>query len=516
MQSFYKNTFIQSFIILLLCTAIIILLPPNKANFLSISDSLEYIAATKNLINSQTYELKINSKFYPSRYLPWYGITNIYPWLYFFPNREELLIISSWLSGILGIFIGYLIARKISGSLIGGIITVIFISMNGSYRYFSQTLMPDIFITTLHLCCLYIWLSIFSDEKSTKKIYLILSAIAIALAFSIKPTSLSLIIPWILLFIRQKNYKAFSYFFIPTENIVILSVLFNYYYFQSFIRCGYNYWASVPYDYLTLVFSPNYLETNLARAGNSLAAIFFLIFTIFYYHRKSPENLRNRLFNTPELRWIVLTTLPILSFYLFYFYTTERFYLPVLIPTLAVLGGWLGKLIPIEKESLFLSSGLLILGFFCSYQISQKENYLSTAFNFSPTKYWRDIKMKIPETGVVVSGSHPLFFEIFSRRNKNQLLIPTNRDVEFASKVITKHKITELSPPPKDAFDHRTKGLLKKISSGSVAEVFPYTAVSKNSSSNLTNKTVFILKSTVSKKETKLLIKKFPNAKLLD
>ena len=66
--------------------------------------------------------------------------------------------------------------------------------------------------------------------------------------------------------------------------------------------------------------------------------------------------------------------------------------------------------------------------------------------------------------------SDPVYLEPMVLRGKERRAIILSRAVEYASKVITPHKVGALEPPPKSPIDHRCVALLRAGSKEAVEE----------------------------------------------
>ena len=76
---------------------------------------------------------------------------------------------------------------------------------------------------------------------------------------------------------------------------------------------------------------------------------------------------------------------------------------------------------------------------------------------------------------MIVTSLDPVYLEPLVLRGTRRVVIPENRAVAFASRVVTPVRIDAPIPPPTDANDHRCPGLL----AGGAREVVAFTADEK-------------------------------------
>jgi hypothetical protein len=159
---------------------------------------------------------------------------------------------------------------------------------------------------------------------------------------------------------------------------------------------------------------------------------------------------------TRPLIEFLVGTLPIVVFYLFYFYPAQRFYLPTMVLLMslagAILGFWFKKIFPscmgIALVLIFVGVGAII--------------YRSTIRSLPP--YARmtadQINTLTPSHAWIVSALPPAYIEYLVCRNSKRRVVPISRSVEYADKLIAYEKVVNPTPPPKHCYDHRCAGLL--------------------------------------------------------
>jgi hypothetical protein len=71
------------------------------------------------------------------------------------------------------------------------------------------------------------------------------------------------------------------------------------------------------------------------------------------------------------------------------------------------------------------------------------------------------IARSTPEDAVIIAATDPVYLSFMTAERSHRIIVPFNRDVEYASKLIAPKKIDEFAPPPAGWWDHRANGLVK-------------------------------------------------------
>jgi hypothetical protein len=177
---------------------------------------------------------------------------------------------------------------------------------------------------------------------------------AVALAFGFRPLAILLLVQFVVLLLarwrRQRRERAWRRgggepaTAAPPPLSGVVTAVITRLSWATGKRNGYNYWCSLPCDYLSLCFSPRYLASNLAslRATQPLAAVLLgTVGTVLLWRRSgAPEPVR------AMGAYFALGVLPITLLHLFFFYAHLRYHVLTMV-VLCVLGGaGLATLVP--------------------------------------------------------------------------------------------------------------------------------------------------------------------------
>jgi hypothetical protein len=412
-----------------------------------ISDSLQYCWGAKHLVDLGAFTIPLNNSNFPSRFTPWFSLFVIAP-TYLFTPRLEYAIIPIVALSMLCLVLALAVGSRIAHTK-GSIFAILGLFSISGFRYFSENIMTEVPTTALYLLQLAIWLTPRKDLATA-----VLTGSAIALGGSFRPTMLATL-P-LFLWRHRSSIGQLSLIIIPTILLTGANLAYNSYTFDSPLRSGYHYWVSVPYDYLTLTFHPAYLASNIQRAS-SLFQLCFLATLVaiginIFKRQGHKVDLDEKYFGS-ALVFAGFSSLPQVLFYLFYFYSSDRFYLPCLLVLMVVAAPALAAAVKFSDRSVTVLASLLLVG------LGMFQGMPETPV----AQELRKVASSIPDDAVIISARDPLLIEYYLVGSTQRSLLPYSRDVEFASKIITPHKIDlPLIPPPDNAFDHRTQALVNR------------------------------------------------------
>lgn len=447
-------------LLLTLIGSFLILLPHSLlGGEFRISDSLQYCWGAKHLVDFGTFTIPINNSHFPSRFTPWFSLFVIAP-TYLFTPRLEYAIVPILALSLLCLVLALSIGSKIAGSK-GSILAALGLFSMSGFRYFSENIMTEVPTTALYLLQLSMWLTPRKDLGTA-----ILTGSFIALGSSFRPTMIATL-P-LFLWRYRTNIGHLSLIILPTALLTAANLVYNLYTFDSPLRSGYHYWVSVPYDYLNLTFNTSYLAANIQRSSIFLQLCFLVILLAAGLMIAKKQGHRVDMDEQSfwnSLVFCLLSSFPQLVFYLLYFYASDRFYVPSLLALLVVATPASAAAVTLSEKTLTVLASLFLIGL----GIFQGMPELPV------TRELRRIANLVPGDAVIISARDPLLIEYYLLNSTQRSLIPYSRDVEFASKIITPHKIDHpLSPLPESAFDHRTQALREHADS---IDPFPIVAL---------------------------------------
>ena len=254
---------------------------------------------------------------------------------------------------------------------------------------------------------------------------------------------------------------------LPTAMLLGATWAYNLTIFGSATRTGYHFWCPVPYDYPKLTFSALYLWGNLMTSFLAgLIPLALVVLTLWVAARNRESSDRSDAYartNTMAvLEFFVLGTLPGVLFYLFYFFSDKRFFLPPLSLLAVLAGGGLGSWLSRFSRSILSVCAILLIAVSLCIR-------LSTTSAKSQRRLVADRIMTVtPPNALVISSVDPAYLEFMLCRSSNRRIVPTSRVVEYASKFVAPKRIDNPVPAPSNCRDHRCAG----IKNGGAREVF--------------------------------------------
>jgi 4-amino-4-deoxy-L-arabinose transferase-like glycosyltransferase len=390
-----------------------------------ISDAVEYTVGAYRMFHDDGFTLSISGQEFPSRYQPAFSILFAAPLLAFFKELRLGALIPALFSSFGGIA-AFEIGFSISG-IAGGLLSAFFLLSIPGYLYFGGMAMTDVPITVLTLISLLYFIR--SKERN------LLPCLLGALAFALKPTAAFLLVPWIYERLSQRKILGAIFLILPTISAIFFALIYNASTFGSAFRTGYHYWVSVPYDFPSLIFSAKYLLANINKELIPSGILFLLLLiavAIQLLRKKTEDPLKNTAVQL-TVRFLALITIPYLIFYLFYFYHTVRFILPLTAIAAILLGALLGKLLAGYR---YLPA-ITATAFFIIVVVKLPFSELPIESN-----NFEDV---IPEGALVITTENPV---LVTHYLPGRIVVPYSRDVEYASKYVMKAAPNISETPP--------------------------------------------------------------------
>ncbi|MEI6515969.1 MAG: hypothetical protein WCO77_08325 [bacterium] len=452
-------------VLLLLAVGILLFRTPFSASDLSITpDSVEYSAGALSLATKGTYEITIQDQAYPPRYPPWFSLIFLTPAYCITGTEPGNAVFPILLFSLLGVLAAWRIGYTFSGPW-GAFCAAAGLLLVPSFRIYSREIMSDIPCTALVLLLALIYLRLRSEPARSASLFWA-AGLLTALCAAIRPTSLGVAIPFVILALRPVSFPKLIAAVSPLLVIGSLTLWYNQSTFGSF-RNGYQYWCPVPCDYINLTFSLAYIRHNvpvMLSSGILLWGSLIVLLWLFFRNRTTDPVAGPRP-SRAMAEFTVATGVPLLAFHAIYFFPEERFYLPLL----ALLGTWAGALlghcfarIPVSRV---IGAQIVILAM----------AGLVRQLNAEPPPFRRmgieAIRQKTPANAVIISALDPVYLDIMLGASGRKF-IPLSRRVEYASKLVAPFRISHPNPPPVFWGDHRSRGMR----AGGAREVIASTA----------------------------------------
>jgi uncharacterized membrane protein YvlD (DUF360 family) len=360
------------------------------------------------------------------------------------------------------------LAARLS-SPFGGVLAGIAVLFVPAYGKWASHVMSDVPATTLMLCGWLLFLHMRSHSPTRLRSYF-LAGMLVAVAALWRPVFAAMVLPFLLLTLASFTVflKRAVVLLLPIAAAAAATFAYNAATFGSISRNGYKLWASVPVDYPSLMFSAANVGMNLwvvyYTAIPLLAAIALGAYLLQHF-------LKRRTLTEPNdqvgasLVFLVLTNGPILLFYLFYFFPTDRFHLPLATGIAVLAGALVARLLGPQRTpvSLVVVAGMLALGIFGNLTAPEKVPRRRLAAE--------RIRQFTPPNAMVISAIEPVYLERLAARGTARRIVPLSRNVEYASKLLAWKRPDHPQPPLVDSEGRRAPGLIAAGNSEAVAFV---------------------------------------------
>lgn len=458
--------------------------------WLVIPDSLENAFCAETFLKEGKYGFYLNGVFHPSRYLPWFPLLFLAPFEYLSGDvygavygcwfatagLAAVMFFSCWQTTVRK---GPAGQRDVARGALAGLMTFPVLLLTSFFIVLTGYAMTE--VPYLFFC---IWAMILWTRLATKPgvdpASLLWCGVLIALGGSVRSTAYPmLLLPYILIFIREKNWKRrFLLWFLaalPTALVLLASNAFNWVVFGSPFRTGYHYWCPVPYDFMSLTFHPRYAVRYLPRLvmekGFWLTMALLAACAAWYcVSRKA----RNEKLLSIAPRWTaweaamafaLLQSLVIFVLYIFYFYYHKRMYLPILVmvlpPAASAAANFLRTVLRREKiANGLIAAAAVALQCIALYNL----NYYHRSIRSIPNDRAKLEIMNdmLPKNAIFLSTFNPSVADRFLLRGTDRKIIPVNRIHEYANETVAPLKVKACDPPPKNAEDMLAPGLLEQ------------------------------------------------------
>ena len=470
----YHEVF-QGLIIVASVTLLLVFTYPYTAsNFDIVPDSFEYAFGGLKLSQAEPYALLLENTYHPPRYAPWFSLLALAPVYKLFGPELGNAIIPVTLFSVIGSALSFCLGYRFFG-IFGGIFAAALLVIIPEYRYYSSNVLTDIPAAVLYLNLLIGAVLIFEKKDKASSICVALGlCIGFAVAFRIvnllllAPVTLALLIKC-----SSKSLVKILGLVLPALLALLATLIYNFQTFDSPFRTGYHYWTAVPYDYLNLLLSPKYVLNNLNQItfGTLLVPVVLITISVPIINHGFERELGRKFIDKNDFKKILtillFLSIPLLIFYVFYFYTSSRFYLPIFVVFASFSGAVFGGLI----DKLVKSSGYKTIAVFLLIAYLGLV-YFSTGNSSSYKRKLIDhIDDKVPAGSLVISNHNPAYMYFSLAKHSDIQYMPRSRSAEYASKIVVKTRIDNPSPYPEKYNDHRSSGLIDSGAEEAIVKV---------------------------------------------
>jgi hypothetical protein len=210
--------------------------------------------------------------------------------------------------------------------------------------------------------------------------------------------------------------------------------------FGSPLRNGYQFWTAVPMDYPTMIFSLSYFPTNLKEVAVSVFPILLVAcigaWLLARTRRPAAWAARRQSFQDAVV-FLVLSTAPILLFHLFYFYTDDRFHIPMLASVAVLAGSMLALLVGPGNE---MRLKVLLPALFLLTVAAR----MAAPAPLPQRRLAADrVRKQTPENAIVISAIDPVYLARLAGFGSSRRMVPLSRYVEYASALLVKKRVDD-------------------------------------------------------------------------
>ena len=445
-------------LLLLLIATIWLYRTPYSASNLEVPpDTVEYALAPLQFLETGDYKIIVEGRPLPPRYPPWFPVLAILPAYVLFGHDPGNAILPVTLMAVAGVGFAWAIGKRL-GATAGGILAGLAVLLLPSYGMWATQVMTDVPGTALMLATCLLYLRLRAGPQSISLYFGAGALIAIATLF--RPVFAAMLFPFLLeiLRARQKFVRATVVLLLPMIAAAAVTLAYNATTFGSPLRNGYKFWASIPMDYPSLIFSFSYLKMNLLLLGHSvfpyLLAVGIVAWLIVRKRERAALASSRRTFQD-VLTFLVLTTGPILLFHLFYFFPGDRFHIPMFAGAAVLAGGMSGLLFRPRTTLLlkWLLPGLLLLAIGARIAAPEPVPHRRLAAE--------RVRAHTPDNAIVISAIEPVYLERLAGHGSSRRIVPISRYVEYASKLLVRQRVDLPNPSRLDWRNSRLGALLR-------------------------------------------------------
>ncbi|MBA4387881.1 MAG: hypothetical protein C0404_07860 [Verrucomicrobia bacterium] len=443
----------------------------EASNLDIVPDSVEYAVGASHLAGTGKYYITVDGRQLPPRYSPWFSamLAPAYGLLGCENPGNGIFVVT--LLAIAGVLAAYAIGFKLSGPA-GGFASAAIILLLPDYLYFGRLIMTDVPACTIGLLAFLLFVNMTPEDRLIRG-QLLLAGVLIAAGAALRPAMAALVLPFLITAWRtgsqhKDRFTASMILVVPLAAILILTSIYNMRTFGSAFRNGYNFWGPVPYDYFSLTFSFAYLGTNMKALFHAKLPQLFIVLILLaaVLRTSSAPAAYMKAFVGRSTLFILLAAIPLIGFHVFYFYPDTRFFLPITCLVASICGGLIGMFLSRTAPAAATAVSLAFLivagaiGLTGGHTIPYRRMTVDA------------IRQQTPADAVIVSSIDPAYLEFMLPGVPGRTVVPLNRSVEYASKLIAARRLPVLTTTPAGPQDHRCEALLKAGGEEAVRKVF--------------------------------------------
>jgi 4-amino-4-deoxy-L-arabinose transferase-like glycosyltransferase len=425
---------------LLLIAAVWLHRTPYSASDLEIPpDTVEYALAPLQLLETGHYEIMVEGRGLPSRYPPWFSVMVILPAYVLFGHEPGNAILPITLLAVAGIGFAYAIGRRIS-STAGGVLAALAVLILPSYKFWAAEVMTDVPGIALMLGTCLVYLHLRTRPQSALLYFG--AGVLVAVTTLFRPVFVAMLLPLLFAALRHRKgaFLRGLLLLAPMAAAAVATFAYNAATFGSPFRNGYKFWVPVPMDYPTMIFSLSHLPMNLAVIAFSPFPLLLLTCVgawLLVRTRRPAAFAAARQPFQDAVFFLVLTTVPILLFHLFYFFPGDRFYLPMLAGAAVLAGSMLALLLGTGKEAIFkvLLPALLVLVVIARIATPEPVPFRRLAAE--------RVRKHTPENAIVISAIDPVYLTRMAASGSSRRIVPLSREVEFAWVLLVRKRVDD-------------------------------------------------------------------------
>jgi len=425
---------------LLLIAAVWFYRTPYSASDLEIPpDTVEYALAPLQLLETGRYEIMVEGRGLPSRYPPWFPAIVILPAYVLFGHDPGNAILPVTLLAVAGVGFAYAIGKRIS-STTGGVLAALAVLILPSYRFWASEVMTDVPCTALMLGACLVYLHLRTRPQSA--LLYAGAGVLVAVTTLFRPVFVAMLLPFLFAALRQRKgaFPRGLLLLAPMAAAAAATFAYNAATFGSPLRNGYKFWVPVPMDYPAMIFSLSYLPMNLEVIAFSVFPLLLLAcvgaWLLARTRRPAAFAAARQPFHDAVV-FLVLTTVPILLFHLFYFFPGDRFYVPMLAGAAVLAGSMWALVLGTGKEAIFK---VLLPALFLLVVIAR----IATPEHVPLRRLAAErVRKHTPENAIVISAIDPVYLARLAASGSSRRIVPLSRNVEFAWVLLVRKRVDD-------------------------------------------------------------------------
>ena len=460
--------------------------------WLVIPDALENAFCADNFLREGRFGFYLNGVFHPSRYLPWFPLLFLAPFQAITGDVYGA-VYGSWLAAAGLAVVMFLSCRQttvrpgpagvrdsVRGGL-AGLLTFPVLLLSSFFIALTGYAMTEVPYLLFCVWSMILWTRL-AVRPGVDMPSLLGCAVLIALGGSVRSSAYPmLLLPYILVFLREKNWKRrFLLWFLaalPTALVLLASNVFNWAVFGSPFRTGYPFWCPVPYDFMTLTFHPRYAVQYLPRLvrenGFWLTKALLAGCAVWFVASRTARGeklwqMRKWTAWEASMAFALLQSLIIFVLYIVYFFYDKRMYLPILVMVLPPAASAAAHLLRMalrkqQTANWVLAGVAILLQIVVLHNLNDYHKAIHDRIRRVDDRAKLEILSSIlPGNAILLSSFNPAVADKFFQHGTDRKIIPVNRIHEYTDKIAAPQKVHDCDPPPRNAFDNLAPGLLSQ------------------------------------------------------